>query len=153
MPTALLLSLPQAHQDVPSGRSPISQSLSSDGTLESRVRAGSGRGPAGRACSAELEGEPLFEERKRHRSGGHVQASSVPKLLGSLGTASGSKVENEKCAESLPSRLTMDSSQSPLTRSEFDAYYVQLQASALKATKHAAALPADWPSIALSTQT
>jgi exosome complex exonuclease RRP6 len=37
----------------------------------------------------------------------------------------------------------MDSSQSPLTRSEFDAYYAQLQASALKATKHAAALPTD----------
>ena len=37
----------------------------------------------------------------------------------------------------------MDASQSPLTKSEFDAYYAQLQASALKATKHAAALPTD----------
>lgn len=37
----------------------------------------------------------------------------------------------------------MDPSQSPLTKSEFDAYYAQLQASALKATKHAAALPTD----------
>jgi hypothetical protein len=39
--------------------------------------------------------------------------------------------------------LTMDSSQSPLTQSEFDGYYAQIQASALKATKHAAALPTD----------
>jgi hypothetical protein len=37
----------------------------------------------------------------------------------------------------------MDSSQTPLTRSEFDSYYAQLQASALKTTKNAAALPAD----------
>ena len=37
----------------------------------------------------------------------------------------------------------MDASQSPLTKSEFDGYYAQLQASALKATKHAAALPTD----------
>ena len=37
----------------------------------------------------------------------------------------------------------MDSSQTPLTRSEFDSYYAQLQASALKTTKHAASLPAD----------
>ncbi|KAH9042099.1 ribonuclease H-like domain-containing protein [Lactarius pseudohatsudake] len=37
----------------------------------------------------------------------------------------------------------MDSSQSPLTRSEFDNYHTQLQASALKATKHAASLPTD----------
>ncbi|KAH8998549.1 ribonuclease H-like domain-containing protein [Lactarius akahatsu] len=37
----------------------------------------------------------------------------------------------------------MDSSQSPLTRSEFDSYHTQLQASALKATKHAASLPTD----------
>ena len=103
MPIARLLSLHQTHRDAPSGRSPIFQSLSSDGTLGSRVRAGSGRGPAGRGCSAELERELLFEERKRYRSGSHVHASSVPKLLGSLGTASGSKVENEKWAESLPS--------------------------------------------------
>ena len=37
----------------------------------------------------------------------------------------------------------MDSSQTPLARSEFDSYYAQLQASALKTTKHAAVLPAD----------
>ena len=37
----------------------------------------------------------------------------------------------------------MDSSQGALTGSEFDSYYAQLQASALKATKSAAALPAD----------
>ena len=37
----------------------------------------------------------------------------------------------------------MDSSQNSLTGSEFDSYYAQLQASALKATKSAAALPAD----------
>ncbi|KAI9510150.1 ribonuclease H-like domain-containing protein [Russula earlei] len=37
----------------------------------------------------------------------------------------------------------MGSSQTPLTKSEFDAYYSQLQESALKATKHAAGLPAD----------
>lgn len=103
MRRALPLTLPQAHRDVPSDRSPIYQSLLSDGTLGSRVRAGSGRGPAGSAYSAGLEREPLFEERKRYRSGSHVHASSVPKLLGSLGTASGSKVENEKWAESLPS--------------------------------------------------
>ncbi|KAH9080509.1 ribonuclease H-like domain-containing protein [Lactarius deliciosus] len=37
----------------------------------------------------------------------------------------------------------MDSSQSPLTKSEFDSYHTQLQASALKATKHASSLPTD----------
>jgi exosome complex exonuclease RRP6 len=37
----------------------------------------------------------------------------------------------------------MGSSQTPLTKSEFDRYYVQLQTSALKVTKHAAGLPAD----------
>ncbi|KAH9179270.1 hypothetical protein EDB89DRAFT_2111416 [Lactarius sanguifluus] len=37
----------------------------------------------------------------------------------------------------------MDSSQSLLTRSEFDSYHTRLQASALKATKHAASLPTD----------
>ena len=40
-------------------------------------------------------------------------------------------------------RLAMDSTQTPLTKSEFDSYYEQLQASALKTTKHAAVLPAD----------
>ena len=39
--------------------------------------------------------------------------------------------------------LAMESSQTPLTKSEFDSYYAQLQASALKTTKHAAVLPAD----------
>jgi exosome complex exonuclease RRP6 len=37
----------------------------------------------------------------------------------------------------------MDSSQTPLSKSEFDGNYAQLQNSALKATKHAAGLPAD----------
>ncbi|KAH9065385.1 ribonuclease H-like domain-containing protein [Lactarius vividus] len=37
----------------------------------------------------------------------------------------------------------MDSSQSLLTKSEFDSYHTQLQALALKATKHAASLPTD----------
>jgi exosome complex exonuclease RRP6 len=37
----------------------------------------------------------------------------------------------------------MGSSQTPLTKSEFDGYYAQLQESALKATKHAAGLPSD----------
>ncbi|KAH9979682.1 ribonuclease H-like domain-containing protein [Russula compacta] len=37
----------------------------------------------------------------------------------------------------------MSSSQTHLTRSEFDGYYAQLQESALKTTKHAAGLPAD----------
>jgi PMC2NT (NUC016) domain len=37
----------------------------------------------------------------------------------------------------------MDSSQTPLTRTEFDGYYAQLQESALKTTKHAAGLPSD----------
>lgn len=37
----------------------------------------------------------------------------------------------------------MDSSQTPLPKSEFDDYYAQLQNAALKATKHAAGLPAD----------
>lgn len=37
----------------------------------------------------------------------------------------------------------MGSSQTPLTKSEFDRYYIQLQTSALKATKHAAGLPTD----------
>ncbi|KAI0298162.1 ribonuclease H-like domain-containing protein [Multifurca ochricompacta] len=37
----------------------------------------------------------------------------------------------------------MGSSQTPLTKSEFDGYYAQLQASALKTTKHAAGLPVD----------
>ena len=37
----------------------------------------------------------------------------------------------------------MGSSQTPLTTSGFDGYYAQLQESALKATKHAAGLPAD----------
>jgi exosome complex exonuclease RRP6 len=37
----------------------------------------------------------------------------------------------------------MDSSQPPLSKSEFDGYYAQLQNAALKATKHAAGLPAD----------
>lgn len=37
----------------------------------------------------------------------------------------------------------MDSSHTPLSKSEFDGYYAQLQNAALKATKHAAGLPAD----------
>jgi hypothetical protein len=37
----------------------------------------------------------------------------------------------------------MDSSQTPLPKSEFDGYYAQLQSAALKATKHAAGLPTD----------
>jgi exosome complex exonuclease RRP6 len=39
----------------------------------------------------------------------------------------------------------MDSSQTrtPLSKTEFDGYYTQLQNAALKATKHAAGLPAD----------
>ncbi|KAI9436593.1 ribonuclease H-like domain-containing protein, partial [Lactarius indigo] len=41
--------------------------------------------------------------------------------------------------------LAMDSSQTPLTSSEFDSYYAQLQALAFKATKSAASLPADLP--------
>jgi PMC2NT (NUC016) domain len=42
-----------------------------------------------------------------------------------------------------PVRQPMGSSQTPLTTSIFDGYYAQLQESALKATKHAAGLPAD----------
>jgi exosome complex exonuclease RRP6 len=38
---------------------------------------------------------------------------------------------------------SMDSSQTPLSKSEFDGYYAQLQNAALKATKHAAGLPTD----------
>ena len=37
----------------------------------------------------------------------------------------------------------MSSSQTPLTKSEFDGYYAQLQEHVLKATKHAAGLPSD----------
>ena len=37
----------------------------------------------------------------------------------------------------------MDPSQTPLSKSEFDGYYAQLQKAALKATKHAAGLPTD----------
>jgi hypothetical protein len=37
----------------------------------------------------------------------------------------------------------MDSSQTPLSKPAFDGYYAQLQTAALKATKHAAGLPAD----------
>jgi hypothetical protein len=37
----------------------------------------------------------------------------------------------------------MDSSQAPLSKSSFDGYYAQIQTAALKATKHAAGLPAD----------
>lgn len=37
----------------------------------------------------------------------------------------------------------MDSSQPSSSKSEFDGYYAQLQNAALKATKHAAGLPAD----------
>jgi exosome complex exonuclease RRP6 len=37
----------------------------------------------------------------------------------------------------------MGSSQTPLSKSDFDGYYAQLQTAALKATKHAAGLPAD----------
>jgi hypothetical protein len=37
----------------------------------------------------------------------------------------------------------MGSSQTPLSKSTFDGYYAQLQTAALKATKHAAGLPAD----------
>jgi exosome complex exonuclease RRP6 len=37
----------------------------------------------------------------------------------------------------------MDSSQTPLSTSSFDGYYAQIQTAALKATKHAAGLPAD----------
>ncbi len=37
----------------------------------------------------------------------------------------------------------MDSSHTPLSNSGFDSYYAQLQTAALKATKHAAGLPAD----------
>ena len=37
----------------------------------------------------------------------------------------------------------MDSSHTPLSKSEFDGYYAQLQSAALKATKQAAGLPAD----------
>lgn len=37
----------------------------------------------------------------------------------------------------------MDSSQTPLSKSEFDGYYAQLQNAALKATKHAVGLPTD----------
>jgi exosome complex exonuclease RRP6 len=37
----------------------------------------------------------------------------------------------------------MGSFQTPLTKSEFDGYYAQLQESALKTTKHAAGLPSD----------
>jgi exosome complex exonuclease RRP6 len=37
----------------------------------------------------------------------------------------------------------MGSSQTPLTKSEFDGYHAQLQEYALKATKHAAGLPSD----------
>jgi exosome complex exonuclease RRP6 len=37
----------------------------------------------------------------------------------------------------------MGSSQTPLTRSEFDGYHAQLQEHVLKATKHAAGLPSD----------
>jgi hypothetical protein len=38
---------------------------------------------------------------------------------------------------------SMDPSQTPLSKSEFNGYYAQLQNGALKATKHAAGLPAD----------
>ena len=38
---------------------------------------------------------------------------------------------------------SMDSSQTPLSKTDFDGYYGQLQNAALKATKHAAGLPAD----------
>ncbi len=37
----------------------------------------------------------------------------------------------------------MGSSQAPLSKSDFDGYYAQLQTAALKATKHATGLPAD----------
>ena len=37
----------------------------------------------------------------------------------------------------------MGSSQTPLSKSSFDGYYAQIQTAALKATKHAAGLPAD----------
>ena len=103
----------------------------------------------------------------------HSQMSSVPKLLGFLGTAPGSTVEKEKWADIFPStsglsvsssryssaadttanaperrkrRESMDDISTPLLTmdpSEFDGYYAQLQAFALKATKNAAALPAD----------
>ena len=55
MPRAPLLSQHLVRLGAPSGRNPISQSLSLGGILESHARVESGRGPRERCCSAGLE--------------------------------------------------------------------------------------------------
>ena len=117
MPIVLLPSQLPVHQGVPTDRNPISQSLTSGETPELHVHAVSGRVPRGRCYNAVLgkgtdkartqrRRTPTVSQAKRSspqklRYG--IQVSSVPRLLGALGTAPRRRVENEKWAETFPS--------------------------------------------------
>jgi hypothetical protein len=120
MPTAPLPSQLRVHQGVPTDRNPISQRLSSNGTPEWRARAISGRVPTERCYSAVLgrghpQGRRIQERTRRTRTVSQekvtssemcrvgVHVSSIPRLLGALGTALRRSVENEKWAATFPS--------------------------------------------------
>lgn len=116
MPIVLLPSQLPVHQDIPTDRNPISQSLTSGGTPELRAHAISGRVPRERCYNAVLgKGTDKTRTRRRRTSTVSqarksspqgeicVQVSSVPRLLGALGTAPRRRVENEKWAATFPS--------------------------------------------------
>jgi hypothetical protein len=116
MPIVLLPTQLPVHPGVPTDRNPISQSLTSGGIPELRAHAISARVPRERYYNAVLgKGTDKARTRRRRTSTVSqarrstpqseicVQVSSVPRLLGALGTAPWRRVENEKWAATFPS--------------------------------------------------